>query len=55
MVRIAAGFMRNGRNSYYRTDVRVTDERYLEPVTPDVSGIPPLKVADRYAQGRRRT
>jgi len=45
--------MRDGRDSYRRVDVPVTDDRYLEPRRVD-DDAEPLKIADRYAAGRPR-
>lgn len=47
--------MRDGRNSYRKTTVRVTDDAHLEPTPVDATGIPALQVADRYAGKKVRT
>lgn len=41
--------MRDGRTSYRKVEVRVTDDAHLEPTPVDATGIPALAVTDRYA------
>jgi hypothetical protein len=47
--------MRDGRTSYRKVEVRVTDDAHLEPTPVDATGIPALQVADRYAGKRIRS
>lgn len=49
MAKVIQAAMRNGRNSYRKIEVRVTDDAHLEPTPIDATGIPALQIAGRYA------
>jgi hypothetical protein len=45
--------MRSGRYTYRTVVVHTTNPDHLVPSAPSRTNVPPLRIADRYAAGRR--